>query len=222
MICEPFICYQGPQAGEIEWMRKICADLAPIPVGDAAGNRWKPYADFEREKLKELEAECIFVAEHRLSGYITLDYTSYQRIGYSTKDYARDSESSRLLKRAEFLKAVCEKEGVEWLPKPQEEECHVCKGTGMYRHFDANTLRRDVGKSPCLNCAEKTQDDEQECHCGKDGHPLGSINCPVHGRDTYTKAEIDERLSALLDALVAWRSDMHGFDDRELRRRFLS
>lgn len=20
-----------------------------------------------------------------------------------------------------------------------------------------------------------------ECHCGKDGHPLGSINCPVHG-----------------------------------------
>lgn len=20
-----------------------------------------------------------------------------------------------------------------------------------------------------------------ECHCGKDGHPIGSINCPVHG-----------------------------------------
>jgi hypothetical protein len=20
------------------------------------------------------------------------------------------------------------------------------------------------------------------CHCGKDGHALGSINCPVHGR----------------------------------------
>lgn len=20
-----------------------------------------------------------------------------------------------------------------------------------------------------------------ECHCGKDGHPLNSINCPVHG-----------------------------------------
>lgn len=20
-----------------------------------------------------------------------------------------------------------------------------------------------------------------ECHCGKDGHALGSINCPVHG-----------------------------------------
>lgn len=21
----------------------------------------------------------------------------------------------------------------------------------------------------------------EECHCGKDGHALGSINCPVHG-----------------------------------------
>lgn len=20
-----------------------------------------------------------------------------------------------------------------------------------------------------------------ECHCGKDGHPLGSVNCPIHG-----------------------------------------
>jgi hypothetical protein len=24
-------------------------------------------------------------------------------------------------------------------------------------------------------------DPEQFCHCGKDGHPLGSINCQVHG-----------------------------------------
>jgi hypothetical protein len=26
------------------------------------------------------------------------------------------------------------------------------------------------------------EDHMSECHCGKDGHALSSINCPVHGR----------------------------------------
>lgn len=26
----------------------------------------------------------------------------------------------------------------------------------------------------------------EECHCGKDGHPLHSVNCPVHGTEEQT------------------------------------
>ena len=32
---------------------------------------------------------------------------------------------------------------------------------------------------------------EQECHCGKNGHPLGSINCPIHGYKTISTPKID-------------------------------
>ena len=58
-------------------------------------------------------------------------YDSFQLIGY--QDHFEDTESSRLLKRAEFLKAVCEKEGVEWLPenpcgeKSVHDQCQCCK-----------------------------------------------------------------------------------------------
>lgn len=35
-----------------------------------------------------------------------------------------------------------------------------------------------------------------QCHCGKDGHALGSINCPVHGtewRPISTRPELGEQ-----------------------------
>jgi hypothetical protein len=37
----------------------------------------------------------------------------------------------------------------------------------------------------------------RQCHCGKDGHPLGSMNCPVHG---YMPVP-NEVMKRLLDAL---------------------
>ncbi len=49
-------------------------------------------------------------SEHPLALYSNLV------TGYTSDRYFADSETSRLLKRAEFLKAVCEKEGVGWLP----------------------------------------------------------------------------------------------------------
>lgn len=35
---------------------------------------------------------------------------------------------------------------------------------------------------------------ELECHCGKDGHPLNSINCPLHSR-----AQIERILQVMED-----------------------
>jgi hypothetical protein len=31
-----------------------------------------------------------------------------------------------------------------------------------------------------------------DCHCGKDGHPLGSVNCPEHGYMTAPKITLAE------------------------------
>lgn len=33
---------------------------------------------------------------------------------------------------------------------------------------------------------------DEECHCGKDGHALNSINCPKHGSISERNALIDE------------------------------
>lgn len=37
--------------------------------------------------------------------------------------------------------------------------------------------------SEAVHCGDNhsIKDLEKECHCGKDGHALNSINCPVHG-----------------------------------------
>ena len=46
----------------------------------------------------------------------------------------------------------------------------------------------ELGKDWCMKMAALEGDSEigagglPECHCGKDGHALGSINCPIHGR----------------------------------------
>jgi hypothetical protein len=41
------------------------------------------------------------------------------------------------------------------------------------------------------------------CHCGKDGHALNSINCPIHGKMSQ-KAKI-EKLRETLESIAAWR-----------------
>jgi len=89
---------------------------------------WMPYAKFEREKLKELGNGRIYMPEEEGKSYkLVWDGDSRwvrernkkglgHLIEYSREDYDKDSESNRLRERARFLKAVCEKEGVEWLP----------------------------------------------------------------------------------------------------------
>lgn len=147
MIAEPYICIRGNKKGDIYTLLKDEYEELWRPYQDVTtvrlsycknvdmGCDWQPYADFEREKLRELGSRsgitrgtagyCLSKKCDRLfdTAYMSKD------MGYSTEQYEQDSESSRLLKRAEFLKAVCEKEGISWLPKDEpareaKEEFH--------------------------------------------------------------------------------------------------
>ena len=47
-----------------------------------------------------------------------------------------------------------------------------------------------------------------ECHCGKDGHALNSVNCPVHGADetaTALGAITDEQIKYMTDRFLGWK-----------------
>lgn len=131
MIAEPYICLEGPKAGSIEWIDNPMSKChgRVLPDGKLTLLRgmtpWQPYTDFEREKLKQLgrkgKTSRLYAPGDSCqdgwqwtTGYGD-SHMSGELIGYASEDYFAGSESSRLLKRAEFLKAVCEKEGVEWL-----------------------------------------------------------------------------------------------------------
>ncbi len=107
---------------------------------------WTPYADFEREKLKELLGTFSLSRPDGFSLYIKREgrkqffYMCDEETGYGYAFWRDDSESNRLLKRAEFLKAVCGKEGVEWLPTP----AHLKMGT-LWAGEDENSLK-EIGK----------------------------------------------------------------------------
>ncbi len=139
MIAEPYICTKSSRAGEIQWFNSIDPRYVD-PRGEyhCEGVPWRVYADFEREKLKTLSKDnpkwiigmgLDLVPENR--GYILPLlhhwYDSKGIIGADGEDLYDASESTRLLKRAEFLKAVCEKEGVEWLPKQKAPESSYLK-----------------------------------------------------------------------------------------------
>lgn len=138
MIAEPYIAIKGVCAGEIHWFDDVYYN------GEKWKNEddWMPYADFEREKLRQISLfGCVslgvdgyFVTAVLADGMKLHKYNSISLIGYTKNAYMDDSESSRLLKRAEFLKAVCERENVEWLPQSKlrtHGECDhpdVCAG----------------------------------------------------------------------------------------------
>lgn len=117
MIAEPYICVRGPRAGEIHWLFALEANTSFGEESKRNREEWQRYSDFEREKLDQWS--LVFVrAWTRGYELPTPDrlYVSTEVIGYSADDYSHDTESGRLLKRAEFLKAVCEREGVQFLP----------------------------------------------------------------------------------------------------------
>lgn len=132
MIAEPYI---NLSTGEIQWHECIepmigngLREPTPAPYSFSKDGKCIPYADFEREKLRELGSRsgitrgtagyCLSKKCDRLfdTAYMSKD------MGYSTEQYEQDSESNRLLKRAEFLKDICEKEGVQFLPTVEESE----------------------------------------------------------------------------------------------------
>lgn len=215
MIAEPYICIKGPKAGEIEWKTSFCMKLG-VPIGDDTGNRWKPYADFEREKIKELSKEkrwrlwleddigwCLGTGKGAYCHYDSSSLTNY--FSYDWRDA---SESSRTLKRAEFLKAVCEKEGVEWLPKPYTAEdvdreivkdcCNICgDNRGMFDHGKwwcwPCWKRRSVFRKPKSIDVVKVMTEEEECKGCAAADGIDTL-C-----DKHHKEQAYRRLDHLLD-----------------------
>lgn len=119
---EPYICLFGECRGEIHWLHQVTAD----------DGSWQPYADFERQKLFELRSQMNHVGLSGRYCYFLMSknksktYWSSDTISYSGFDYNKDSESNRLLQRALFLKAVCNREGVEWLHQERNRKCYRC------------------------------------------------------------------------------------------------
>lgn len=134
MIAEPYI---QVKTGTISWKFAhpdgLLYEMSPrydsCDLLCSLSEWWTPYADFEREKLVQFSEKrspsndggnsnyVIWSIEvDEWIGYRLWKYDSRSLIDYTGTSFGEDSESSRLLKRAEFLKAVCEKERVEWLP----------------------------------------------------------------------------------------------------------
>ena len=137
MIAEPYICIKGPKAGEIEWFDKD--NIGYDPTDRVLSEEWQRYAGFEREKLRELGYRHIVVkhggywCEDRYTDGMSIRHSpsSQDLIHYGLVDFFSDTESNRLLKRAEFLQEVCEKGGVEWLPKNKCPcRCHKTSDKG--------------------------------------------------------------------------------------------
>lgn len=202
MIAEPYICIKGKQLGTIEWFATVPEQLYDYSCV------WQPYADFEREKLRELNLGTLHtLPPGEKSGY-GLGYDlhclrSRHMTGYGSNEYLKDSESSRLLKRAEFLKAVCEKEGVAWLPKRDEEEatpkaknngpCVMCgKDVYGYSWWTKNPMKyKDALPIHDGKCFQKW-DGETMLPSPNDTNP---VKVPIEPeRDYYTKDEMENEI----------------------------
>lgn len=177
MIAEPYICIKGDNAGDIQWAFTDEKGVWASPDGlSLLKTHWQTYADFEREKIRHLVG-CAVIDISR-EGYqltwlslseapgcksreIRKWYTSKKMTGYTFLQYEQDPEHARLLERAKFLKVVCEKEAVEWLPKScctktyygMCDRCMTAALLGLYE-----SIQRAMCKCQC----EKTA-----CACGR-------------------------------------------------------
>ncbi|PQO47389.1 hypothetical protein [Blastopirellula marina] len=154
MIAEPWIHTTGPYAGEITWSD----DSEGVQNG-------QPYADFEREKLKELNAYIQnppSKGEQRNLGYVCyvdeIAYFSTIVTGYDT--YESDSEATRLIERANFLRELCIAFGNQWLPDPVvahfkvEREIDVVEELVREEH-DPVILGEAGSFQPCSLCGKR-------------------------------------------------------------------
>ncbi len=214
MKAEPYICTEGTPKGEIRWYQEGCPSKQDPDLG-----YWQPYADFEREKLKELKnvkaaycgsngitvscQDCYWLLMNRNDcqdkhcgfEWQTLGgdrkgekqhchhYGSAALTGYAPSDYDKDSESSRLLKRAEFLKAVCEKEGVEWLPREQGSN-PTCGFTGHKKSHCDCAVPTPLPKEKSCSCEHSDKwkcalvCPPCKCYCHKDVSETHSVIGP--------------------------------------------
>ena len=137
-----------------------------------------------------------------------------------------DSESSRLLKRAEFLKAVVEKEGLEWLPKEESPEQKSLSKT------------HTVDPTPDMNYVEEPifTKEHKPCTCNPDTrtwccaeHVLFSVReREMASADTYVnnrKTEEQQWRKELLDFLATPNMGIsigEHINHQELIQRFLN
>lgn len=212
MIAEPYICIKGPGMGDIRWMFRnadgrlwmmVAGYNQPSIVTDSGV--WVRFDIFEREKLKEVckaEIGISITAKGYTIDYLPICvgkiimYNSRELTGYADTDLYRDSESNRLLKRAEFLKAVCEKEGVEFLPKNCGSQCILtgsgyCEEHGVIRNPHSDDCKchkpeqeeepasRQIGyyeSHGCgchsYKCAKHCQPKEEKCCCPNCGRSM--------------------------------------------------
>lgn len=212
MIAEPYICIRGPIAGQIHWVKPGTEFTDPQ-------EEWKPYADFERKKLRELgrkdKTSYLYSAGepcnelygwHWTNGYGD-SHCSTELTGYTAENYWNDTESSRLLKRAEFLKAICEKEGVEWLPA----SCGCRNAAEMCMNCPPSRCNGSVQVGP-ENPAAVAFDRMIREHANKLGLPPEKLGVPEGDfeRNYYTKAEIDDMLKSYVRIAPSARGSWEG------------
>jgi hypothetical protein len=187
MIANPFICSFGPKLGEIRWLthEQTCGGASEFELGNHEGfNRWKEYADFEREKLQELRSIGPIYLDNEVCYKVFLHtndsggpvYSSGPLIGYKAGHWYDDSESNRLLKRAEFLKAVCEKEGVEWLQtsdgSKEDNRCGKCRTDGQAESICQPKKAERCTYCRTILCGSNYEGRDCKCHCHKKNCPL--------------------------------------------------
>ena len=234
MISEPYI---NTGTGEIEWF-KISFQI----LYDAICPPWIPYADFEREKLEELGADDIQTCYTSAAYEIITNWgtpkkktchNSSVEISYDVHDFRSDAESNRLLARARFLKAVCEKEGISWLPKKEmkltkkelygDHPCQQCPGIGLH------VCREDIQRCDCKDSPwEELNNSKMRIslwQCGRCKKASSAFYDPETGKlpekkDCYTCKQIDERLDFRTDVdstMVKYRQK----EEKEWRKALL-
>ncbi len=211
MIAEPYICTRGTKnLGKIAW---VTEDRILAPDNGINFEGWTLYADFEREKLEQIgcRGKKVIRVEDSWGYHVTIKkngvertYESDELIEYNTGKYWDDSESGRVLNRARFLKAVCEKEGVEWFPWSEEKtqlRRRAEKAMKQVNDMAAELLGDQCPKS----CPHKNAIDPEACICCR--------RSDLPERDTYTKDEVDALIrgvkrTAEIAAHMCWYGEL--------------
>ena len=89
------------------------------------------------------------------------------------------------------------KQTLKWKYSRGDLACAVSHGIKDKNQFIEDILAKSTPKK---KSKEIKQEDKKECHCGKNGHALNSINCPIHGKspsllnDIETIEELNKRI----------------------------
>lgn len=207
MIAEPYICTKGSDTGQIHWYTQVPA-YGWIPYANFERRKLKEldnvktaYCGFQGITISCKDCYWVLLSRKDCADnkctfpWQTIKgdragekqhchhYGSADLIGYKPSDYDKDSESSRLLKRAEFLKAVCEKEGIPWLPQCEHNTvraggCPICKPEESKQDEYITQLECGI------------HDIERNLSCLKDANPtiVGDLSCAQNLVDACKRA----------------------------------